>query len=80
MDAENKIDSVEVLRQHNIWRRSTDEDLPMLPPALIGNAIDDVITEIIRLREIESAARNLIAAEGRHSKRTTYIRFLESLK
>ena len=55
-------DAVEILQQHNDWRRGTDEDLPMLEPALIGRAIDAAVDEIKRLREIEAAARSVMTA------------------
>lgn len=44
------IDHLETLRQYNIWRRGTDESVPMIAPAVIGVAIDATIAEVERLR------------------------------
>lgn len=44
-------DHLETLRQHNVWRRGTDESVPMIAPAVIGAAIDATIAEVERLRK-----------------------------
>jgi hypothetical protein len=72
-------DPVKVLRQYNIWRRGTDESVPMLAPVEIGKAIDAVCDEVERLRMIESAARNLVAMQGRRNTAAAYAYLVEEL-
>ena len=72
-------DPVKVLRQYNIWRRGTDESVPMLEPVVIGKAIDAVCDEVERLRMIESAARNLVTMKGRHNTAAAYAYLVEVL-
>lgn len=47
---------VEILRQYNVWRRGTDESVPMIAPAVIGTAIDLTIAEVERLRVVTETA------------------------
>lgn len=61
----DKFDALKILRQHNIWRRGDDEDLPMLPPDLIGHAIDAAIEELTRLRKIEEAAVRVVDCDDK---------------
>jgi hypothetical protein len=72
-------DPVKVLRQYNIWRRGTDESVPMLAPVEIGKAIDAVCDEVERLRMIESAARNLVAMKGHKNTSFAYGYLVEAL-
>lgn len=39
-------DPIDTLQQHNIWRRGLDERVEMLPPKLIGDAIDAAIADM----------------------------------
>lgn len=45
------MNTIEILRQFNRWRRGAD--IPMPEPIAIGKAIDDAIAEIERLRRGE---------------------------
>jgi len=47
-------DHIETLRLYNIWRSGTDESVPMIAPAVIGEAIDATIAEVERLRSLLS--------------------------
>jgi len=49
-------------------------------PANIGEAIDETIAEVLRLRKIETAARNLIAVKGRHNSEIAMNRLIEACK
>ena len=73
-------DPVSVLRQYNIWRRGTDESVPLLAPVVIGVAIDAACDELVRLRGIEAAARNLVAVKGRHHTAAAYAYLVEALR
>ena len=57
-------DHVKFLRQYNLWRRGTVEDMKMPAPDVIGQAIDAAIAEIIQLRKIEKAALVVVHAYG----------------
>ncbi len=72
-------DHVEILREYNIWRRGTVEDMAMPAPDVTGQAIDAAIDEIVRLRKIEKAARNLIAMKGRHNTAAAYDKLVKAL-
>ncbi len=59
-------DHLETLRQYNVWRRGTDESVPMIAPAVIGEAIDATIAEVERLRAaiIQTLNENGHLADG----------------
>ena len=40
----SKNDAMDILRQHNAWRRDHVGDLPMMNPKKIGEAIDVVVS------------------------------------
>lgn len=71
-------DPIDILKHYNAWRRGGEGDMPA--PAEIGLAIDAAIGEILRLREVEAAARNLVAVKGRHHSAIAYQRLAEVLK
>ncbi len=45
-----------------------------------ANVSAEMVDEIERLREIESAAKNLVAQKGRHNTQIAYERLVEVLK
>jgi hypothetical protein len=55
-------DAVAILQRYNAWRRG--ENLSLQAPARVGEAIDAILAEVTRLRAVEAAARNLLAARG----------------
>lgn len=61
-------DHLKTLRQYNIWRRGTDESVPMIAPAVIGEAIDAMIAEVETLRALirECAPIVIATAEAEH--------------
>ena len=69
-------DPVEFLTQYNAWRRGAEIDQP--EPKIIGEAIDAVLEEVLRLRIIEAAARSLIAKNGLLNTSLAYKRLVEA--
>lgn len=71
-------DCADVLTYHNEWRRGAAR--PMLPPARLGQAIDEAVAELQRLRAIEAAARHLIEMKGRFNTELAYRHLAEALR
>lgn len=71
-------DPVEFLAQYNAWRRGAEMDQP--EPKLLGEAIDSVLAEVLRLRIIETAARSLVTKNGLINTSLAYKRLVEACK
>ncbi len=54
-------DHLEILRQHNAWRRG-DETMVMADPRELGLAIDAMIAEVEFLREQIAGLRNVVTS------------------
>lgn len=72
------LDALEILQRYVAWRRA--ESISLQAPAHADEAIDSIIAEVTRLREVEMAARNLLVVKGSANTLIAFNTLAETLK